>query len=138
MAWRSKSKTRQKAIKEGYRSGFESKVAQQISKYKIDPKKIYECTTVPFTVPEKKRTYLVDFTLPNGILVEAKGRWTTEDRAKHLLIKKQHPELDIRIVFMSGKTKIRKGSPTTYGMWCDKHGIPWAEKTIPTSWFSEK
>ena len=128
MAWRSKSKTRQKAIKEGYRSGFESKVAQQISKYKIDPKKIYECTTVPFTVPEKKRTYLVDFTLPNGILVEAKGR------AKHLLIKKQHPELDIRILFMSAKTKIRKGSKTTYGDFCDKHGIIWAEKDLPKSW----
>ena len=80
----------------------------------------------------------IDFTLPNGILVETKGRWVAEDRKKHLLIKKQHPELDIRIVFMSGKTKIRKGSKTTYGDWCDKHGIPWAEKIIPTSWFSEK
>ena len=39
---------------------------------------------------------------------------------------------------MSGKTKIRKGSPTTYGSYCDKHGIPWAEKTIPQEWFSEK
>ena len=90
--------------------------------------------TVPFTVPEKKRTYLVDFTLPNGILVEAKGRWTTEDRAKHLLIKKQHPELDIRILFMSAKTKIIKGSKTTYGDFCDKNGIIWAEKNIPESW----
>ena len=81
---------------------------------------------------------MVDFTLPNGILIEAKGRWTTEDRAKHLLIKKQHPELDIRILFMSSKTKIRKNSKTTYGDFCDKHGILWAEKTIPESWFSEK
>ena len=134
MAWRNKSKIRQKAIKEGYRSGFESKVAKQISKHKINPKKIYECTTVPYTVPAKNRTYLVDFTLPNGILIETKGRWTTEDRAKHLLIKEQHPELDIRMVFMSGKTKIRKNSKTTYGMFCDKHGIIWSEKEIPKSW----
>jgi len=70
-------------------------------------------------------------------LVETKGRWVAEDRKKHLLIKKQHPELDIRIVFMSGKTKIRKGSKTTYGDWCDKHQIPWAEKQIPEAWFSE-
>ena len=48
-----------------------------------------------------------------------------------------NPELDIRIVFMSGKTKIRKGSKTTYGDWCDKHQIPWAEKQIPEAWFSE-
>ena len=39
---------------------------------------------------------------------------------------------------MSGKTKIRKGSKTTYGMFCDKHGILWAEKTIPESWLKEK
>ena len=39
---------------------------------------------------------------------------------------------------MSGKTKIRKGSKTTYGSYCDKHGIQWAEKEIPRSWFSEK
>ena len=138
MAWRSKSKIRQKAIKQGYRSGFESKVADQIKEHKIEPKKIYETTTIAYKVPAKDRTYLVDFSLPNGILVEAKGRWTAEDRAKHLLIKKQHPELDIRILFMSSKTKIRKGSKTTYGDYCDKHGIVWAEKSIPSDWFLEK
>jgi hypothetical protein len=137
MGWRSKSKTRKKALKKGYRSGFESKVADQISEHKINPKKIYETTTIPYTVPAKNRTYLVDFSLPNGILVETKGRWVTEDRAKHLLIKKQHPKLDIRIVFMSARTKIRKGSKTTYGDWCDKNGIIWAEKEIPEAWFSE-
>jgi hypothetical protein len=67
-------------------------------------------------------------------LVETKGRWVIEDRKKHLLIKKQHPELDIRIVFQNAKTKIRKGSKTTYGDYCDKHGIIWAEKNVPESW----
>ena len=38
---------------------------------------------------------------------------------------------------MSGRTKIRKGSKTTYGDWCDKNGIVWAEKQIPEDWFSE-
>ena len=35
---------------------------------------------------------------------------------------------------MSAKTKIRKGSKTTYGDFCDKNGIIWAEKNIPESW----
>ena len=65
-------------------------------------------------------------------------RWVLEDRKKHLLIKKQKPELDIRMVFQSANTKIRKGSKTTYGMFCDKHDIPWAEKVIPESWLNEK
>ena len=136
MAWRSKSKLRANAIKHGYRSGFEHKVSDQLKQNKI--KFGYETTVIDYIKPETKHTYTIDFTLPNGILVETKGRWVPEDRKKHLLIKKQHPELDIRIVFMSGKTKIRKGSKTTYGMFCDKHGILWAEKTIPESWFSEK
>ena len=136
MALRSKSKLRSNAIKHGYRSGFEHKVSDQLKENKI--KFGYETTVIDYIKPETKHTYTIDFTLPNGILVETKGRWVPEDRKKHLLIKKQHPELDIRIVFMSGKTKIRKGSKTTYGMFCDKHGILWAEKTIPESWFSEK
>ena len=132
MAWRSKSKLRANAIKHGYRSGFEHKVSDQLKENKV--KFEYETTVIPYIKPETKHTYTIDFTLPNGILVETKGRWVIEDRKKHLLIKKQHPELDIRIVFMSGKTKIRKGSKTTYGMYCDKHGIQWAEKIIPESW----
>ena len=136
MAWRSKSKLRANAIKHGYRSGFEHKVSDQLKENKINFG--YETTVIDYIKPETKHTYTIDFTLPNGILVETKGRWVPEDRKKHLLIKKQHPELDIRMVFMSGKTKIRKGSKTTYGMFCDKHDILWAEKTIPTSWFSEK
>ena len=111
MAWRNKSKLRANAIKHGYRSGFEHKVSDQLKENKI--KFEYETTVIPYIKPETKHTYTIDFTLPNGILVETKGRWVAEDRKKHLLIKKQHPNLDIRIVFMSGKTKIRKGSKTT-------------------------
>ena len=133
MSWRSKSKVRKNAIKHGYRSGFEHKVADQLSENKIDFE--YEKTIINYIKPETKHTYTIDFTLPNGILVETKGRWVIEDRKKHLLIKKQHPELDIRLVFQNAKTKIRKGSKTTYADWCDKDGIIWAEKNIPKSWF---
>ena len=136
MAWRSKSKLRANAIKHGYRSGFEHKVSDQLKENKI--KFEYETTVIGYIKPETNHTYTIDFTLPNGILVETKGRWVLEDRKKHLLIKKQKPELDIRMVFQSANTKIRKGSKTTYGMFCDKHDIPWAEKTIPESWLKEK
>jgi hypothetical protein len=132
MAWRSKSKVRANAIKHGYRSGFEHKVSEQLTESKI--KFGYEDTVIDYIKPETHHKYTVDFTLPNGILIETKGRWVIEDRKKHLLIKKQHPELDIRIIFQSAKTKIRKGSKTTYGDYCDKHGIVWSEKKIPESW----
>jgi hypothetical protein len=106
MTWRSKSKLRANAIKHGYRSGFEHKVSDQLKENKI--KFEYETTVIPYIKPETKHTYTIDFTLPNGILIETKGRWVIEDRKKHLLIKKQHPELDIRMVFHVRQNKNKK------------------------------
>jgi len=80
---------------------------------------------------------LPDFKLPNGIIVETKGRFVLADRKKHKLIKEQHPELDIRFVFSNSNTKISKKSKTTYGAWCEKLGILYADKTIPEEWLKE-
>ena len=132
---RKKSKARANAIKHGYRSGFEHKVSEKLTECKV--KFGYETTQIKYIKPETHHKYTVDFTLPNGILVETKGRWVLEDRKKHLLIKEQHPELDIRIVFQNPRGKIRKGSKTTYADFCDKHEIPLAEKEIPQEWMSE-
>ena len=53
---------------------------------------------------------------------------------KHLLVKKQNPNFDIRFLFVNAKNKINKFSKTTYGEWCDKHNIKWAERVIPKIW----
>ena len=130
------SKARANAIKHGYRSGFEHTVSEQLTEAKV--KFQYETTVIPYIKPQTSHTYTIDFTLPNGILVETKGRWVLEDRKKHLLIKKQHPELDIRLVFQNSKGKIRKGSKTTYADFCIKNDIAWADKAIPVEWYNEK
>lgn len=83
------------------------------------------------------RTYTPDFILPNGIIVETKGRFVTADRKKHKLIKEQHPELDIRFVFSNSKTRISKQSTTTYAAWCEKLGFKYADKFIPAEWLKE-
>jgi hypothetical protein len=132
MSWNSSSKARRNAIKHGYRSGFEHIISDQLTEAKVEFG--YEDTVINYIKPETKHKYTVDFRLPNGILIETKGRWTADDRKKHLLVKKQHPTVDIRIIFQSAKTKIRKGSKTSYGDFCDKYGIQWAEKKIPESW----
>jgi len=133
---RKKSNARANAIKHGYRSGFEHKVSEKLTESKI--KFGYEVTQIQYVKPQTSHKYTVDFTLPNGILIETKGRWVLEDRKKHLLIKNQHPELDIRLVFQNPKGKIRKGSKTTYADFCIKHDILWADKEIPLSWIGEK
>jgi len=123
---------RQAAVKNGYRSGLEEVVDNALKQHNIDGE--YEKHKIKYTIPATDHTYTPDFRLPNGIFVETKGRFVTEDRKKHVLIKKQHPELDIRFVFQNSKNKIRKGSPTTYADWCIKHGFKYADKTIPQEW----
>lgn len=133
-----KVNARARAIKHGYRSGLEESIAEQLSKQKVSFEYENPDNRIPYTIPETHHTYLPDFKLPNGIIVETKGRFVLADRRKHKLIKEQHPELDIRIVFSNSRAKISKGSKTTYGMWCEKHGIPYADKTIPQAWLTEK
>jgi hypothetical protein len=125
------SKVRQRALKAGYRSGLEENVATQLKKLGVTAE--YETTKIKYRV-EEDRSYTPDFKLPNGIIIETKGRFVAADRKKHLLIKKQHPELDIRFVFSNSKTKLSKSSKTTYGAWCAKHGYLYADKEVPLEW----
>lgn len=129
---RRKYTKKQAGLKHGFRSGLEDKIAKALEAKGIDPK--YEQSKISYVVPERKATYTPDFQLPNGIYVETKGRFVVADRQKHLFIKAQHPELDIRFVFSNSKAKISKTSMTTYAEWCTKHGFVYADKEIPDEW----
>lgn len=118
-----------------FRSGLEDKVSKQLEAKGI--KFDYELWKIPYVIPASNHTYTPDFLLPNGIFVETKGLWESDDRKKHLLIREQYPQLDIRIVFSSSRTKIYKGSPTSYAEWCEKNGIKFADKLIPVDWLKE-
>lgn len=118
-----------------FRSGLEDKVSKQLKGKNV--KFDYERWRVPYIIPASNHTYCPDFLLPNGIFVETKGLWDSDDRKKHLLIREQYPELDIRLVFSSSRSKLYKGSPTSYGEWCEKHNIPFADKLIPLAWLKE-
>ena len=122
-------------MKHGFRSGLEDTFAAQLQAAGVAYE--YESFKIHFLEPAKKRTYTPDFKLPNGIIIETKGRFLTADRQKHLLVKAQHPELDIRFVFSSSKAKIAKRSATTYGNWCEKHGFTYADKVAPEAWLKE-
>lgn len=121
--------------KHGFRSGLEDRFIQELEEYGLEPN--YEAKKFEYIIPESKHNYTPDFPLSPHIVIETKGRWVVEDRQKMLLIKEQYPEIDFRIVFYNANQKIKKGSKTTYAMWCDKHGIKWANKTIPSEWVEE-
>ena len=132
---RKKFTTKQVAAKYGFRSGLEMKIDESLKNQGIDGE--YEQHIIQYTKPETHHKYHPDFRLPNGIFVETKGRFLTDDRKKHLLIKAQHPELDIRFLFQNSKTRISKASKTTYANWADKNGYLWAAKEIPKEWLEE-
>lgn len=136
MMKKNKFNPRARAIANGYRSGLEDKVQTDLTNRGVDAE--YECFRIPYVVPESDHYYTPDFLLPNGIVIETKGRFTLEDRRKHLLLKEQYPDLCLRFVFTNSKGKIRKGSSTTYAMWCDRYGFEYADKLVPLPWIKER
>jgi hypothetical protein len=135
-------------IRAKYRSGLEKEVAKQLRNCKVDF--TYEEEKIKYVQPVVYRTYTPDFriiTRGTGkvIFVETKGIWDAQDRYKHLLIRQQHPELDIRFVFTNAAAKISKRSKTTYADICQGNGrapfkgVVWqyATKKIPREWLDE-
>jgi hypothetical protein len=119
-------------VKQKLRSGLEEKIAAQIEAAGVEYE--YETLKLAYSIPH---TYIPDFKLSNGIIVEGKGLFDSADRTKHLAIKKAYPELDVRFVFSRSSSPLYKGSKTTYGDWCTKHDIKFADKLIPVEWFDE-
>jgi len=115
-----------------HRSKFEDKVIKDLKSNKVDYK--YESLRITYTLD---CFYTPDVLLPNGIIVEIKGFFRAEDRRKHLQIKKQRPDLDIRFVFQDGSKKISRMSKTTYTSWADKHNFKWAIGYVPVEWVME-
>ena len=136
MTRRRRVSPRQRAIAKVYLSGLEEKIGEQLKKLEVNAE--YESFKIPYIVPVIQRTYTPDYLLPNGIVLELKGLFVLEDRKKHLLIKEQYPNLDIRFVFSNSKTKLRKGAKSCYAEWCEKHGFNYADKEVPLSWIQEK
>ena len=137
---------RQIGIAYGFRSGFEKEASDELEALGV--KFEYEKQKIKYEKPAKKATYTPDFVISTRLdgvtpkkrplVLETKGRFLASDRQKHLLIKHQHPEIDLRFVFQNAKAKIAKGSQTTLAMWAEKNGFQWAHKTIPTKWLDEQ
>lgn len=132
---RQKIVTDKNGIKHGWRSGLEETIINQLVDNGIEPN--YEAVKLKYIIPETEHTYTPDFPVSKKIVIETKGLWDVADRMKMLLVVKQHPEIDFRLVFSNANKKIKKGSKTSYAMWCDKNGIKWAHKSIPKEWIEE-
>lgn len=123
-----------------YRSGLEREAARQLELAGCPFG--YESEIIPYTKPAKAAKYHPDLILTkkdgSKMYIEMKGRFVTEDRQKHLLLRAQYPEIDLRIVFQNANAKISKTSSTTYRKWAESKGIKFSDKgRIPKEWIKE-
>tara|TARA_R100000734_G_C3213072_1_gene27444 strand:- start:18 stop:386 length:369 start_codon:yes stop_codon:yes gene_type:complete len=115
-----------------FRSQLEKRIATLLTTLGVSYE--YESEKVSYVI---QHNYTPDFVLPNHVYLEAKGYWDPADRRKILAVKKDNPDLDLRMVFQSPYNTISKKSKTTYAQWCEKHDIPWtAYHDIPIEWLT--
>lgn len=106
------------------RNKFEKKIEKQLRRAKVSFK--YESEKIPYVVAYH---YIPDFiitTHTGKLYIECKGYFRPEHKVKMKAVKKQHPELDIRIVFYSERPQ--------YIKWAEKHGFKYAIGKIPKEW----
>lgn len=119
----------------GVRSGLEESVCHQLISLGVSYE--YETLKLKYIRPASSHVYTPDILLPNGIIIELKGRFLAPDRQKHILVKRHNPDLDIRFVFSNSNARISKASKTTYAMWCRKNNYLFSDKVIPQEWIDE-
>ncbi len=118
-----------------FRSGLEKQVAELLKELSVN----FEYESKKISYQPKLKIYTPDFYLPEqDIYIEAKGFFSPADRPKRLLGINQNMFLDIRMLFLRASNKLNRSSKTTYGSWCNKQGILWADGTIPLEWLEKR
>ncbi len=97
----------------------------------------YEQVRLPYTHPATDHHYTPDFVLPNGIVIEVKGFLLMDARKTLILVREQHPDIDIRMVLNRAGARVQGLKTLNLAQWCDKFGFPWAVKLIPEEWRNE-
>lgn len=138
-------------VRKDYRSNFEFNIARSLKERGIDFKYETESYEVWRSVYQPKcmecgsdnvisrHTYTPDFFLPNGIVIETKGKVTPQVRTNLLEIKDAMAfyDIDWRIVFMRDnwltKKKIKRLSD-----WAKDNNIKYSVGRIPDEWLKEQ
>lgn len=106
------------------RNKFEIKISKQLKRAKVLFE--YESVKIPYILA---RHYIPDFviTTPLGkIYIETKGHLRREDKAKLIAIKRQNPQMDLRLLFYAPNKVNSK--------WATKNGFKFAFENIPQEW----
>lgn len=113
-------------MKKKLKNKFEKRIYAHLKRAKANFK--YETEKIAYVLAG---FYYPDFiikTKSGTLYVEAKGYLRPEHKRKMVAVKRQHPELDIRILWYSSNIRNIK--------WADKHGFKWAIDKIPEEWLN--
>ena len=106
------------------RNKFEHDVDRQLKRSRVAYK--YESERIAYVLA---RHYIPDFivqTKSGKVYIECKGHLRREDKAKLRAVKRQRPDMDLRILFY------RKSVANT--KWAERNGFRYAIQTIPKEW----
>ena len=113
-----------------YRSYLEQRIHEKHPNWLYEPKDL----KVEYVTPHKYQVDFVDPEEPN-IYYEAKGYFRPGEARKYVMIKEQHPDIEIIFIFqqprnrMSGAKRRKDGTTMTMGEWADKRGFRWIKAT---------
>lgn len=135
---------RKKKAKNAYRSKFEASLGDRLDREGV--KFGYETETFRITVDVKgvhcgecgashalrNTRFTPDFFFKNWT-IEAKGKFTANDRKRIKALIMAHPGRRFAMLFMRDN-KLSKSSETRYSTWCEQQGIPWAVGWFKPEW----
>lgn len=90
----------------------------------------YETERIPYILA---RHYVPDFIIQTKlgkVYVECKGYLRPEDKSKLRAVKRQNPQIDLRILFYGGTT-LRERNQIK---WAERNGFRYAIETLPKEW----
>lgn len=137
---------KKRPVRGDYRSGFEHRIALSLYERGVDFE--YETEKWEYVKDDlfkavceecgsnncvSRRTYTPDFILPNGVIIEAKGKATPPVRTALVQIKKSNPDKDLRLVFMADNW-LTSRHKRRYSDWARENGFEYAIGGVPDEW----
>lgn len=123
------------------RSKFEDRIESKLQTSNVTYS--YEPHWFEYIVPSRPAKYTPDFLIGTSIYLEAKGNFnirgkSADERKKLILVRKNNPDLDLRLIFQDASKPIYRGAKVSHGEWATSNGFLWADGgVIPEDWIIE-
>ena len=116
---------------------FYKKVEIQLKKQGVEYELNNKDKAIEYISCKKTKVFVPCFVMSDGMIIECVSGLLARDCRKYLLLREQHPDLDIRFVFEIDNMKILGGDGLSLAEWAASNRFHWAKKLIPLEWMVE-